>query len=138
MSDVHICHQKIVIADPRKTTATLRASMDVHVFAKYVVIADRKEGVFTFEFKILRLKPDRTEGIKLIVLSNRRRAFDDDVRLEAASFADLHTRADPAKRADRHIIGNLGFGTDNRGLVNHGCCPTDESSVASAASSEPT
>jgi hypothetical protein len=43
-----------------------------------------------------------------------------------------------AVRADRDVLTNYRFGTHNRSRMNHGCAPIDESSVASAASSEPT
>ena len=54
VADVRVRHQKIVIADSRMSAASLRSAMDVHVFAKDVVMADRQERLFAFKLQILR------------------------------------------------------------------------------------
>ena len=73
--------------------AAFRAAMNVDVFAEDIVRTDRQKRVFAFEFQILRLKADRSEGKKLIVVADRRRPLDDHVRFEAAAVPDLDTRS---------------------------------------------
>src|SRR5262245_3518588 len=99
----------------------LRASMDIHILAKYIVITNRKKSLFAFELQILRLKTDSSERVKLIVVSNRRWSIDHDVRFEAATISDLHPSADPAIWPDRYVIANFSLRADNGSRVNHGC-----------------
>src|SRR5262245_4163928 len=138
MPNMNIRHQEVVITDSRVPTTAFRAAMNVYVFPKDVVISDYEEGFFAPELQILRLKADGSERKEMVVLANRRRAFDDDVRIEAAALSNVHPIADPAIRANGHIFSNTDLRAHNGSRMNHGCRPMEESRVASAASSEPT
>src|SRR5262245_52335503 len=70
MADVGVCHEIIMIPDSCVTAATLCTPMNVHVFAEHIVIADREQGLLALELQILRLKTDRPEGVKMIVVAN--------------------------------------------------------------------
>ena len=117
---MRIGHQKIMIADPRNSAASMSASMNVHIFTKHVVMTDREKGVFTFEFEILRLKPDCSKRIELIVLANCGRPFHDNVRLKPAAVSDLDAIADPAIWPNHHIVSDFSFRAHDGSLVNHG------------------
>ena len=138
MADVRICHKEVVITDTRVSATTLCSPMKVHVFSKNIVVAYGKKCFFTLVLQILRLQTDRPERIELIALADFRRTFHDNVRLEAASLSDLNAWTDAAIRPDADVIANFRFRTDNGGSVDHGCCPIEESRMASAASSGPT
>ena len=118
--------------------AAIRASMNIHVFANDVVIANREKSLFALEFQILRLKADGSERIEAIVLADCGWPFHDNVRIEPATLSDLHTIANPAIRTNRYVLSDVRLRADNGGGVNHGCWPMEERSVASAASSGPT
>ena len=79
MSDVRSNHQEIVVADTSVSSSALCAAMDIHVFAKLIVGANRQKGFLAMEFQILRLNSNDTEWEKPIGISNSRRAFDDDM-----------------------------------------------------------
>ena len=138
VADVRIRHQEIVIPDPGVTAAAARSTMDIHVFTKNIVIADRQECFFAFEFQILGIQTDCRKRIEAIAFTNLRRPLDHDMRFETARFSYLNARANPAVRSDPHIITNLGFRADDGGGMDHGCCPMEESRIASAANSAPT
>ena len=138
MADVRVSHQKIVVSDACVPTAALCAAMDIHVLAKDVVIPDREKGFLALELEILRLQPDRSEWIELVMLSDGRRSFNDDMRLEPATLANPDPVSDRAIRSDRHIGAEFSSGADNRCGMNHGFRPIEESKMASAASSDPT
>ena len=76
---MHICHEEIVVADPRVAAAPFRSAMNVDIFAKDIVVADGEKCFFAFELEILRLQANRSEGIKLIILTDCGRTFDNDV-----------------------------------------------------------
>ena len=121
VTDMRVGHQEIVIADPRYPTAPLGAAMNIDIFTKDVVMADREKRIFTLEFEILGLKTDGRKRIKLVALADFRGAFDDDVRLETAALPDVDARTDRAIRADPDLISDHRLGTDNRRRMNHGC-----------------
>src|SRR6516225_6195744 len=76
VADVRVRHQKIVVADARVSASSLGSPVHIYIFAKDIMIADRKKRFFTLEFEILRLKTDRPERIELVVLADLRRTFD--------------------------------------------------------------
>src|SRR5437762_1203597 len=93
-------HKEIMIPDSCVPTAAFCSAVNIHVFAKDVVVAYRKKRFFAFELEVLRLESDGSEGVELIVLADRRRPFDDHVGFEAATISNLHAAADTAVRAD--------------------------------------
>src|SRR5262245_34751240 len=107
-----------MITDPRMSTTTLGASMDVHVFPKGVVVPNCEECFFASELQILRLETDGSEGKEVVVLADHRRPFDDDVRIEAAALSNAHPIADPTVRPNCHILSNTGFRTDDGSGMN--------------------
>jgi hypothetical protein len=118
---MNVRHQKIMMPDACVTASTLRTAMDVDVLTKDIVIADRQKSFFTFKLQILRLKADGSEGVKLIVFADFRRTFDDDVRIDAAPTTDPDASANATVGADRHVLGDVRFRTDDSSRVDHGC-----------------
>jgi hypothetical protein len=118
---MRIGHQEIVIADAGIAAPSGSSSMYVYIFAKDVVVAYSEKRFLALEFQILRLKADCRERIKLIGFPNRRRAFDDNVRLETAAPADSNTGANIAVRAYPGVISDLGSSAHNRRRMDHGC-----------------
>jgi hypothetical protein len=118
---MRVRHDEIVISNSRIPAAPDSSAMDIHVFPKDVVITDREKRFLAFEFQVLRLKTDRCKRIKLIGVADRRRAFNNNVRFETATVADLNTRSDSAVRPNPNIIPDLRFRTDNRRRMDHGC-----------------
>ena len=138
MTDMNICHQEIVIADPRLPAASFSASMNIHVFAEYVVVSDSQKRIFTLEFQVLWLKADSSKRIELIVIADRCWSLNHDVRFEAAAVSDFYSGTNSAKRPNDDVLTNFRLWTHYGSRMNHGCRPMEESSMASAASSAPT
>src|SRR5688572_10926508 len=138
MPDMRVCHQKIVVPDFRVRTSAFRSPMDIDVLAKDVVISDRQKRFLAFEFQVLRLESDGSKREELIVHADRRGTLDNHVRLESAARGDLNPGSDATIRTDESIGCDSGLGTHDSRWMNHaiyGCCPIEESRVASAASS---
>ena len=121
VAHVHICHEEVVITDPGIPAAAFRSTMDIHVFAKRIVIANRQKCFFAFEFQILRFQTDGRKRIEPVAFANLRGPFHHDMRLEAAPFSNPNARANPAVRSNPHVLANLRFRTDNGGGMDHGC-----------------
>jgi hypothetical protein len=112
-------HEEVVIPDLRMAAATLRSSMNIYIFAKNVVRADREKRVLAMEFQILWRQADRGVWKKAVVCSDGRGTFDDYVRLQPASGGNPNAFANPAVGTDEDVCVDLRFGADNGGGVNH-------------------
>jgi len=110
-----------MIPDSCVTAATLCTPMNVHVFAEHIVIADREKRLLALEFQILRLKTDRPEGVKVIVVANLCWPFYNNMRFETAALPDLDSRTDPTIRPNGYIVTDFSLWTYNGGRMNHGC-----------------
>jgi len=110
-----------MIPDSCVTAATLRTPMNVHVFPEHIVITDRKKRLLALEFQILRLKTDRPEGVKMIVVANLCWPFYNNMGFETAALPDLDSRTDPTIRPDVYILTDFGLWTYNGSRMNHGC-----------------
>ena len=112
--DMDVRHYQSSISDSSQTAALYRPAIDCHEFADYIVIADFEAGWFSRVGNILRSQSDGRERKKRIIAPNSRRAFDRDVRLQRAAFAELNVRANDAIWADVARRMDGGFGVDNR------------------------
>src|SRR5687767_11713704 len=56
--DVHSGHQIVVVAKDCRSASAQRASIDRHKFPYEIVAADPQVCGFTFEFEVLRIRPD--------------------------------------------------------------------------------
>src|SRR5258706_632929 len=101
--NMDVRHKEIMIPYSGVPAAAFGSTMNIHILAKDVVVADRKKRFFTLELEVLRLESDGSEWVELIVLADRRRPFDDHVGFETATIPNLHAAADTAVRTDAHI-----------------------------------
>src|SRR5439155_96921 len=116
---VRIRHQEIVIPDPGITSAAARSTMDIHVFTKNIVLADRQECFFAFEFQILGIQTDCRKRIEAIAFTNLRRPLDHDMRFESAFFSSKPRMA-PACAIDS-IVNTPGMtGVDGKWPLKNG------------------
>ncbi len=90
MSDVRGNHHEIVVADTSVPPSAFGAAMDIDVFAKLIVGADRQEGFLAMEFQVLRLNADDAKRKEPIGIAYSGGAFDDDMRIQLAIVANCH------------------------------------------------
>jgi len=120
VSDVYVHHEEIVIANLRMSAAPLCSPMDIHELAKYVMGTDCQECLFAFELEILRWKSDGPEREEMIVITDRRRTFDDHVGIESAATPDVNPAPDATIRPNENVGSHPGFWTDDGRGMDHG------------------
>ena len=86
--NVRADHQEIVISDAGMSATAFSSAVNIDVFAKCVVGTDRQKGFFAAVLEILRLDTDHAEGKEAVVAADRRRALNDDVRVQHAAVAN--------------------------------------------------
>src|SRR3974390_228620 len=115
--DVTSSQNGIMGSDNRHFTITGR-TVDGNVFANRVVVADFQAGQTAFPFQVLGPETNAGEGGYLVPPAPTRVAIDDDMGVQAASWAQNHIFSDDAIRADFAIGTNLRPGMNYRCRMN--------------------
>jgi len=107
MPDMRVRHDQQMASDLRQPPAFQRATIERHIFADLVVIADLKTRRLTFVGHILWRQADRAEGEKVVIGADPGWPFNRDMRLQPAILPQFHVSPDHTIRADHAGSGNL-------------------------------
>ena len=94
---MRLCHQQILIADPRDAAAAGCASMNGDELADMIPLADLDRRRLAAVLQVLRGEADRNERIDSCVFTDRCLAIDDDVRIEPHAVGNGNVVADRSK-----------------------------------------
>ncbi len=130
---VHVGHDPVVVADPRRAAAFVRAAVQSDELADQVAIADDQLAALAAELLVLRNRADRGELEDAVVAPDPRRALDHDVRSDRSAVADFDVGADHAVRADADAGADPCCRIDDRVRMDHPLATSAHSSSASAA-----
>ena len=117
VGDVDTLHQEVPIAQHGLTTS-IRATVDDHVLANGVVVADGHEALRTIEIEVLRQGSNHRALKHLVVLAHARTTEYADEGIEDAVVANFHVVLNVdegiylAVVADFRLGRDVGLGTD--------------------------
>ena len=101
VSDVHVGHEHIAVADFGDPAAAAGAAVNGHELAENVLLADDEARFFAAKLQVLRNEADRRERKHLSAVANLGPAVDDGRCPDGAVGADPHPGADERAGADR-------------------------------------
>lgn len=81
-------------------------------------MTDQKLGVFAAKAEVLRIAADRAERVKNVFTAKFRRALNDCVRMENATFSELDVIAHHGICADLNTRGEFGAGGNDGVRMN--------------------
>jgi hypothetical protein len=116
--NVDVDEQQIVGTNNRGLPI-IRGAMDSNAFAENVLITNLQARVAALELQILRLHSDGGEGKHLIPLPHVGMAIYNHMRMQLTVFPQRDVFADDAKWPDFAAGGNVCFGMNNGGGMNH-------------------
>src|SRR5690554_5231977 len=108
VTNMHICHQQIVVADGGFMAILNGAAMDGDALTNNIVITDYQTSRFAFVFQVRRVLTYCGKLKNLIVLANDCRAFDHDMRGDHRARTNLYIRSDNRPGANLNIRCQLG------------------------------
>ena len=116
--DVRV-RQKVSVRSDSRVQVIAGRSMHRCVFAEHVVRADVEVAFPAGIFQILCFQADTGERVKLVARSDGCQAVDHDVRMQPATVAEFHVRADNGIRPDFAAGAKLRSRIDNGGWMDH-------------------
>ena len=102
VSQMHIRHDPVVIPQTGDTFVLNGSQIECAEFPNGIAITDFQFCQFSSIFFILRYPPQRSKLENVIVLTNRRVSFDNDMRPDPCPCPDSDIRADNRIGTDFH------------------------------------
>ncbi len=118
MRDVSAREEGAVVADACLGQTLDRAWVHRHMLADQAVLADHETRILAHVLEVLRLVPDRGEGMDARALPDRRVAGENHVRLQPRASPEDHVRTDRAERTDLAALADLRSVLDDRGRMD--------------------
>jgi hypothetical protein len=119
VSNVHVGHDPVVVADPGYAAILHRAATEGAVFTDHIVIAYFQGGGLAGVFFVLGITTDGSEGIDLVVATNVGGARNHCVRTNLTAGTDFYIGADDGEGSNTHVVSEPGGGVDNGLGVDH-------------------
>src|SRR5690625_4390160 len=96
MSNMHIRHDPVIVAQSRRTDVLNGADIDCHVLTKRISIADHESSWFAAILFVLRMPAYRTKTVEIVISSNAGMAVNHTVRTDNAAFINADIGSDDA------------------------------------------
>src|SRR5690606_34233927 len=113
MSDVHIGHDPVVVAQAGHSDILNRAGVHRHILPEHVAVTDFQPGGLAAILFVLRHAPDRAEPVKHIVGTDGGVAVDDAMRTHLGARPNGDMRANQAVGADFNVVSEHRAGRDD-------------------------
>ena len=108
MGDMHVCHEKVAVADNGDTVILHCSGCNGHVFTNHVIVTNHQAGIFPLILLILGFTTHAGVRKNTITFTDFGVAVNIDVRNQLCTRADFDLRANNAKRAHYHVVSQLG------------------------------
>ncbi|MNM83259.1 hypothetical protein D3C81_953150 [compost metagenome] len=118
VTDVHVGHQQVVVADGGLVAILHGTAMDGDTLADHVVIADDQPGRLALVLQIGGIFAYRGKLVDAVVPADHRGALHDHVRADHGTLANFHVRPDDRPGADFDSVGQLGTRIDDGARVD--------------------
>src|SRR5258708_2944468 len=116
---MRVCQHEYVAAQRGESAALRGPTIDRHILAKNIVVANLYSGRLSGIGRVLRLRADAAKREEAVVRANLSRTMDYYMRHQLAVLAQFHAFAENAVRANRAGRRHFYAGSDNCGGMNH-------------------